>query len=183
MADTRSTASPVALDRRSELIVELLRLSADPHGAAAAMEGIRGTGNALPIRPHEPRCQLAGRAARGSVCTCWLRSLDELERCLTAMKDEWRPAWYAVVHRYRLATRQPKIVTVKHGRPMLEPNQSPVSLVNRADLNKRGDGRTRLIVETWRAGLDTSWADRGVVWLADRFQGRPELPLDLLHAA
>lgn len=173
----------VPVDRRSELIIELLRLSADPLGAAAAWEGVRGSGQAPPIRPHEPRCQFAGKRATGQTCTCWLRSLDELQRCLRLMRKTQRPLWYAVYERYIAATRKPTLVTVKHGRPQLEPNQTAVSLVNRTDLNKRGDGTTRLIVESWRSGLDQDRIGMGVVWLAAHFQGQPELPLDLLHAA
>lgn len=184
------TGQRVPVDRRSELIIELLRLSADPLGAAAAWEGVRGSGQAPPIRPHESHCPLVESAdkdpsavPRAMRCTCWLRSLDELHRCLRLMRKTQRPLWYAVYERYIAATRKPTLVTVKHGRPQLEPNQTAVSLVNRTDLNKRGDGTTRLIVESWRSGLDQDRIGMGVVWLAAHFQGQPELPLDLLHAA
>ena len=169
--------------RRLEIITDLLRLAADPHSTAAAWEGVKGSGTALPIRPHEPHCALASRTASGRSCTCWLRSLDELHRCLRTMRAVQRPLWYAVYERYVAATRKPTLVTVKAGRPQLGQNQQALSLVNRADLSKRGDGQTRLLVETWRPALKPERIQQGVVWLADAFQGPLQLPLDLYHAA
>lgn len=178
-------------ERRRELLVELLRLSSDPTAIGAAWEGVRGTGQAIPIRPHEPRCLLsetahAAKSSRrepGNRCTCWIRHLDELERALARLKQQDRACWYAVIHRYRLCTRRPTIVQVRGGRPQLEPNQQTVGTVNRLDLNRRGDGTSRMLVETWRAGLNPEFVGRGLDLLAGLFQGQPELPLDIYKAA
>lgn len=167
-------------DRREQLLVELLRLAADPHSHAAAWEGVRGTGNAIPIRPHEPRCHLN---TAGLGCTCWLRSLDELHRCLRLMRKTQRPLWYAVTERYVMADRRPRTVLVRHGHPRLEPNQQQIGLVNRADLNKRGDGTTRILVETWRPGIRADRVRYGLEWLSDTFGGPLELPVERNLAA
>ena len=123
-----SQLGPQDSPRRIELITELLRLSADPLSIAAAWEGVKGSGTALPVRPHEPRCSLTGRGHAGNRCTCWLRSLDELGAALARLKETNRPCWYAVNHRYRLATRQPRDIRFKAGRPQLELNQHAIGL-------------------------------------------------------
>lgn len=169
----------VADPRRCELIVDLLRLSADPHSTAGS-EHVKGDHGAVNIRPHEKRCQLRHH---GLKCTCWMRSLDELARCLRLMRQTERRLWYQVHERYIAAQRKPAMVTIRKGRPVLEQNQQPVSLVNREDLNRKGDGQTRMLLETWRPGLNPALVDEGVRWLAVTFQGSPELPVNLKEAA
>lgn len=165
--------------RRQELIIELLRLAADPFGFSA-QEGVSGDDGSVNIRTHEPSCTLRQHGLR---CTCWLASLDELHRCLRLMRTDNRRCWYQVHERYIAARRQPKLVHVKNGRPQLEPNQHAIGLVIRDDLNSRGDGITRLLVETWREGLNDRLILEGVQWLADTYQGSPQLPQVLLKAA
>lgn len=166
-------------DRRQQLIIQLLRLAADPHQLGAALEGIPGTGTALPIRPHEPHCHLTTHGH----CTCWLTSLDETHRCLRTMRHTQRPLWYAIHERYVAATRKPTLIQVRRGRPILEPHQTALSLISRTDLDRHGNGTTRILIETWRPGLNPDRITAGLTWLTDNFHGNPQLPLDLLHAA
>jgi hypothetical protein len=177
---TRLGVRPPATDpRRQELLIQLLRLAADPHAYGAAWEGIAGTGQAIPIRPHEPRCQLTNNDSHTTTCTCWLRSLDELHRCLRTMRNQQRPLWYAITERYVLADRRPRLVHFKNRRPQLEPNQELFAGVTASalDLNRRGDGYARLQVETWRPGISKQRVQLGLAWLSAEFKQPLELPV------
>src|SRR5207253_638304 len=103
---------------RELLVVALLRLRADG-GPSAAREGVRGDDGSVPIQTHATDCRLRHSGLR---CTCWMRSLDELSRCLRLMRnggrsshsDEWtdeakllRRQWSAVHERYVAAERRP----------------------------------------------------------------------------
>lgn len=166
-------------DRRRGLVVELLRLHADPLAFGGAREGVRGDGGSAPIRPHERHCRLVTGLGP---CTCWMRSLDELTRLLKRQRDEARPLWFAVAERYLLAIRKPTLVVVRRGIPQVLATQQVVGLVNRTDLNKRGDGICRILVESWDP-VDMGQVELGVGWLEAEFQGPLEIPLELLQAA
>jgi hypothetical protein len=160
-------------ERRRQLLVELLRLHADPLAFGAALEGFRGSGSALPIRPHERHCRLVTGLGP---CTCWLRSDDELGRVLRRQRHERRTLWCAVAERYLLAVRKPTFVVVRRGVPQLRPGQEAIGLVKREDLNRSGDGMTRILVESWRP-VDEGDLEAGVEWLVEEFTGPLELPL------
>lgn len=165
---------------RERNLVELLRVAGDP-SAFNTLDGVRGDGGAPPIRSHSPACLLRKHGLR---CSCWLRSLDELHRCLRVMRNDRRRLWFHLHERYVAAERRPLRVPVRHGRPVLGPNQQAVGLVNRADLNTHGNGVTRILVEQWNPRVNETLAAAGLVWLSDVFRGVPEVPVELMeHAA
>jgi hypothetical protein len=175
---------------REGLIVELLRLRAE--GLNDVREGVSGDGGSVPIRSHGADCQLRRSGLR---CSCWVRSLDELARCIRLMmaggrsshNEPWtaeaktiRRQWSAMHKRYVIAERRPMTVAVVKGRPSHPGNMLVLGLVNRTDLDKKGSGVTRVLCETWKDDVDIDLAAAGVRWLASAFRGPLNLPRELL---
>lgn len=171
------------MTRREELIVGLLR----NNDLGSLREGVRGDDGAVGLLPHEAKCQLRVRDLRdvpGQVrCTCWLKSIAELARCLRLMRQTQRPLWYAVHERYVACERRPMLLQVRNNQPLITGNMEVIGLVNKIALNTKGHGVTRILVETWRPGLDPHRITQGVAWLAGEFRGAPELPRELVEAA
>lgn len=169
---------------RETLIVGLLRNH--DLGSSSLREGVRGDSGSVGLLPHAGYCRMrTGNALiQRPHCTCWLRSVRELERCLSVMKETKRPHWWHVNERYVQAIRKPLTVKVSRWQPLVDHTQVEViGLLNKTDLNKRGDGETRVLVEMWRPGIDPLRVTEGVTWLAATFNGSPELPVELLRAA
>lgn len=165
--------------QRERIIVELLRLHQQPF-AFTSLQGARGDDGAVPVRSHEPHCRFRVQAGR---CTCWLRSLDEVHRCLRELRKRDRGLWYAVTERYVMAVRQPRTVRVVRYEPRPPENWEVIGLVNKLDLDSHGTGDSRLLVESWRGGVDLSRAAAGVRWLSEAFVGSPMLPVEVAKAA
>ena len=166
-------------DQRCRLIVELLRSL--ELASSRSRDGVRGGGDGFPMLPHSDRCLIHVTAP--ARCSCWLKSVAELQRCLRLMYRQERRLWRACYERYVAAERRPREVIVRRGRPVVPANWQVVGLLNRTDLNKRGDGTTRVLVESWRGDvLESDW-DRGVRWLAEAFDGAPQLPVEFLEMA
>ena len=174
---------------REMLVVELLRLRAD--GLMDVREGVRGDGGSVPIRSHAADCKLRHSGLR---CSCWLRSLDELTRCLRVMRGtpdamhtpeglRLRRLWSHTHRRYIAAERRPMVVKVRAGKPIPAPGREVIGLVNSLDLDKRGNGETRLLCEVWAADVDLALAAEGVQWIARNFKGPLNLPKSLLREA
>lgn len=170
--------------QREALIVSLLRNH--DLGVSSLAEGVKGDSGSVGLLPHAARCKMRTGNTRVERprCTCWLRSVRELERCLSVMRETRRPLWWHVHERYVQATRKPMLVKVSHWQPLVDHSHVEViGLLNKSDLSKRGDGETRVLVELWRPGVDPLRVRQGVQWLAETFQGSPELPVELLQAA
>lgn len=172
------------MNQREHLIVSLLRNY--DLGASSMREGVKGDDGSVGLLPHAGNCRMrTGNALVAKPrCTCWLRSVKELERCLSVMRETRRPLWWHVHERYVQAIRKPMNVKVSHWQPLVDHGHVEViGLLNKTDLNKRGDGETRVLVELWRPGVDPLRVTQGVAWLAETFNGSPELPVELLRAA
>jgi hypothetical protein len=164
--------------RREELIVALLR---NHDLGASTKEGVRGDDGSVALLPHSSTCRM--RTAAPARCTCWLRGLAELERCMRLMRQQQRHLWLAVHERYVAVIRKPLDVQVSHWQPLVGENIEVIGLLNKTDLNKRGDGNSRVLVEMWRQGVNPNDVVAGIRWLAATFEGSPELPVELLEAA
>lgn len=174
---------------REMLVVELLRLRAD--GLLDVRENVKGDGGSVPIRSHAADCKLRHSGLR---CSCWLRSLDELARCLRVMHGgpdqvrtpeglRLRRLWSNVHRRYIAAERRPMVVKVRAGKPVPAPGREVIGLVNSLDLDKRGNGETRLLCEVWAADVDLQLAAEGVAWISRHFRGAINLPRELVREA
>ena len=166
-------------DQRERLIVELLRSL--ELAAGRSRDGVPGGGDGFPMLPHSDRCLIHVTAP--ARCSCWLKSVAELQRCLRLMYGIERTLFRAVYERYVNAERRPREVIVRRGRPVVPSNWQVLGLLNRTDLNKRGDGTTRVLVESWRPDvLEANWT-AGVTWLSAAFNGAPQLPVEFLEMA
>ena len=166
--------------QREKLIVQLLR-NLDLAGARSGDQIRGGTSSATPGLPHETRCRIHRSAP--PKCDCWLRSVAELQRCLRMMYREERRLFRAVYERFVVCDRRPRTVRVKASRPVVAGNVEVIGLLNGQDLNRRGDGETRVLVEVWRADVRAADVDAGVAWLAGVFRGPLQVPVELLEAA
>jgi hypothetical protein len=109
----------------------------------------------------------------------------ELELRMRELRAESFAWWMSVVERYVVCERRPRAVLVKEGRPVRVACQEILGLVSRTDLNHRGTGVSRALVESWsERAVESDWL-AGVAWLATVFTGPLELPSEMIdrHAA
>lgn len=175
---TSQKRAPTLPTKREENIIGLLRNY--DLATAHRREGISSDTGAVPGLPHSDRCLIRRHGLR---CSCWLKSVAELERCLRTQRVEKRELWYAVWARYIEAQRRPITITVHHGKAVIPPHTEIIGLIRREDLNRRGDGTTRVLAEQWSSTVRLERVTLGVTWIADRFNGQPELPIELLATA
>jgi hypothetical protein len=121
----------------------------------------------------------------------------ELELRMRELRAESWAWWMSVVERYVACERRPRVVQVRHGRPVavrgmevlgalperqhgpepagLEPVE-PDSL----HVSRKGEGQARMVVESWSArAVESDWL-AGVAWLANAFTGPLELPSEMV---
>jgi hypothetical protein len=164
--------------RREALIVQLLRARgfAEP-GGGGQPAGYHDAGVAL--LPHDERCRI--NTSNGRLrCSCWLRSLAELERRLAELRVEERKLWEAVHARFVACERRPRVVYVKRGRPLPVAGWEVLGLVDRTQLNTHGTGSCRLLVESWDSRVSEAEWTAGISWLSERFRGPLNLPAEMV---
>lgn len=161
------------MTQRERLIVELLRnLGYAVNQSAGAKNAHASTGDRVALQQHEQSCRWM---LHGQTCTCWIRSVTELQRCLRHMYGAERPLFRAVYERYVNCDRRPRTVIVKGRTTRVDGCDKPFEVLT---LLPRGNGVTRALVETWRADIQPRNITAGVGWLASEFKGSPQLPTE-----
>lgn len=94
MSIATSDASPILhLDtgrsmptHRQRILVEMLERHDELTSPLASSAGIRGTGDRAILMPHAKDCRI--HSWRPPTCTCYRRSVNELDRLITTLRDD-----------------------------------------------------------------------------------------------
>lgn len=158
---------------RHERLVELLHLRAASGGSAGGGLGRPLHGDAILLQDHDKDCRIFTRLR----CTCWQRSLTELDRALAQVKLE-HP-----VHHGHLAARHLNHATVRrqvwyrYGRYQTALNEHvtyPIHDRGRTPPTQTYD----CILHVWAAWVDSLIVTQALDLLAAAYQGEVWLPTD-----
>jgi hypothetical protein len=163
-----------ALNRR-ETIRELLERWDDLAGLSTASPG-GGEGN-VALQAHARGCGIWSSLR----CSCWLLGVDELDRCLRALRAS-RPAVYRHLQaRYgQTAKARRRFLRFRAGRwEGLQANEAV--LIPRFSAGERGSWERvydEVLVVRWPDWVELRMVEEGLDWLERAMRVEPELPAE-----
>lgn len=172
---------PHRVEVLSELLGQLWDLSEPGTGRA----GVAGSGDRLPLMPHEPRCGLLTDMRR---CTCVQRCVRELERLLYELQFADYALWQAIRLRYLQCEHVYRDVVYRRGRfhPIGEneqvvgvPGAWTLTLADQRSKHQDKPLDARVKVCRWNPAVDAKHVQAGVLWLAEHWSAsfEPYLPV------
>lgn len=177
-------------NRRKDAIRDLLERLPDLTEPGTGGTGIAGSGERLMLMPHDSRCHITDW--NPPLCTCWRRSVVELERLLYRLQFENYPLFRQITLRYLRAERVTKDLRYLSGRwHGLAPNEA-VSVVPGgwalalADQRQKRSNRAleaRVTVARWSESVDSKRVDEALSWLSREWAASSEPMLPVVKAA
>jgi hypothetical protein len=187
---TALAQEPVIPAGRTTVIRELLERLWDLAEPGGSGEGIPGTGDRVQLMPHDPRCHVLDW--NPPLCTCWRRSIVELERLLYRMQFEAPTLFRHLRYRYLQCEHVTKTASYQAGRwHGISVNEQVVSVpggwaLTLADQRHKRSNKpleARVKVARWRDDTNLTHANNAITWLAAEWALNHEPNLPVVKAA
>lgn len=153
--------------------------------------GVRGSGDRLPLSPHEPHCLVLTREGHGRRCTCAYRTVTEFERLMAQMRYDRHTSLILTAPgekhslrrlRWHILAWYTDATIVRRHVPVTVAKGKKLKVVRDQEILRDEQGQwvpSRLAKQTFRLpGARQALADAGLRWMAVNWGLRhsPELP-------